>query len=104
MVELSYFALILLVTCCMAAGIVGAVVHTWSLRARTYSLEDRLAIVEGTLQREVKTRAGQERWRKPTKEEEAIALALATPPPPPAPAYKNWWENPSLKKGAYVPE
>jgi hypothetical protein len=89
MVELSYFALILLLTCCMAAGVVGGVVHTWSLRARTYSLEDRVAIVEGTLSREVKTRAGQERWRKPTKDEEAVALALANPPQPQA---KNWWE------------
>lgn len=103
MVELSIFGVILLVTCCMAAGIVGGVVHTWKLRAVSYSLDTRLAIVEGLLQREVKARAGQERWKKPSRDEEALALAatLAAHNAPQAP--KNWWDPPGVKKGAYVP-
>lgn len=88
--QLSIFSLILLVTCCIAAGVVAGVVHTWSLRAHAYSLEDRLSIVEGTLAREVKVRAGQERWKKPDKDAELVK-SLATIPI--APARKlNWWE------------
>lgn len=89
MVELSYFALFLLFVACVAAGVVAAVVHTWSLRALAYSLETRLAVVEGNLLREVKARAGQERWKKPDKD-----LALASELVKPEPARKlNWWET-----------
>ena len=93
MVEFSIFGLILLFSCFLAAGVVGGVVHTWSLRARTYSLEDRVAILEGTLQREVKTRAGQERWKKPDKDLELLNAVNASPSRRP-----NWWEVPARVK------
>lgn len=97
MVELSYFALFLLFVCCMAAGVVSGVVHTWSLRALAYSLDTRLAVVEGLLQREVKARAGQERWKKPARDEEMIKALL----PQPVASNLPWWKNPSLKQGGY---
>lgn len=95
MVELSYFALILLFIGCLAAGVVAGVVHTWSLRARTYSLEDRVDRMEGNLSREVKARAGQERWKKPDKDE---ALLAAMKQPPPQGRMLNWWEKQGVAK------
>lgn len=95
MVEFSIFGLILLVSCFIAAGVVAGVVHTWSLRARTYSLEDRVAILEGTLQREVKTRAGQERWKKPDKDAALINSMNQNAIPARRP---NWWETPAKVK------
>lgn len=87
MVELSYFALFLLFCACIAAGVVAGVVHTWSLRALTYSLDTRLAVVEGLLQREVKARAGQERWKKPDKDLELLKSVTESSVRKP-----NWWE------------
>jgi len=89
--ELGFFALILLITACIAAGVTAAVVHTWSLRALAYSLETRLAVVEGTLTREVKARAGQERWKKPDRTDELVASLAARPAVPERKA--NWWET-----------
>lgn len=86
--QLTIFALILLVTGCIAAGVVGALIHTWSLKALAFSLEVRLGVVEGTLQREVKARAGQERWKKPDRDLELLAAAQVVPV-----RKKNWWEN-----------
>lgn len=90
MVELTYFALFLLFGGCLAAGVVAGVVHTWSLRARTYSLEDRVDRMEGNLSREVKARAGQERWKKPDKDAELMASLTKQN----VTAHKpNWWET-----------
>lgn len=88
--EYPFFALILLIVSCIAAGVVAGVVHTWSLRARTYSLEDRVDRMEGNLSREVKARAGQERWKKPDKDIELLAKAAQQPE-----RRKNWWEQPT---------
>jgi hypothetical protein len=102
MVELSFFAVFVLVVACVAAGVTAAVVHTWSLRALTYSLETRLAVVEGTLSREVKARAGQERWKQPAKAEADLAARLAIAAQGSAPARPvPWWKNPALKQGGY---
>jgi hypothetical protein len=92
MVELSYFALFLLFVACLAAGVTAAVVHTWALRAHTYSLENRLSVVEGTLTREVKARAGQERWKKPAQDDALVQQLLAAKATPP-PKKLNWWET-----------
>jgi len=90
---LPIFALILLIAGCIAAGVVAAVIHTWSLRALAFSLDTRLGVVEGTLLREVKARAGQERWKKPDKDKEEMLRAL-TGGDPPQPAKKyNFWET-----------
>jgi len=91
MVELTYFALILLFIGCLAAGVVAGVVHTWSLRARTYDLEDRVDRIEGNLSREVKARAGQERWKKPDKDLQLLE-AMKTAAPAQG-RMLNWWER-----------
>jgi len=99
--ELGLFALIVLVTACVAAGVCAAVVHTWSLRALAFDLSTRLAMVEGSLQREVKARAGQERWKKPAKDEALAAELLASKVTAQRP--RNWWEPEGVKPGAYTP-
>jgi len=96
MLDLSYFALLVLVVSCIAAGVVAGVVHTWTLRASLYDLQSRLEVVEGNLLREVKARAGQERWKKTDKDAELIK---ALQPTQPAPQRRyNWWEG--VGKGA----
>jgi hypothetical protein len=102
MVELGYFALFLLLTGCIAAGVIAGVIHTWSLRAVTYSLSARVDVVEGILSREVKARAGQERWKKPAVSAAQLQAELAAIAPPVAARPVNWWENPNIKKGAHV--
>jgi len=91
MVEIGYFALFLLVVAAIAAGVVAGVVHTWTLRASLYDLQSRLEVVEGNLLREVKARAGQERWKKTDKDAELIKN-LAAPPIQSTVRY-NWWER-----------
>jgi len=98
MVDLPIFALIVLVSACLAAGVCAAVVHTWQLRASLYDVQSRLEVVEGNLLREVKARAGQERWKKPDKDL-ALAQALVQSPAQPAARY-NFWEDPKLRRGA----
>jgi len=88
--ELSYFALFLIFTGCLAAGVVAAVVSTWSLRARLYSVENELTIVSARLLSEVRARAGQERWKKPDKDAELVQSLMANPQPV---KKKNWWET-----------
>lgn len=95
MVSLSYFALFLLFTACLAGGVVAGVVHTWSLRARTYALEDRVDRIEGNLSREVKARAGQERWKKPDRDAEAVAAMMQSANQG---RKLNWWEKPGVAK------
>jgi hypothetical protein len=97
-VEWSFFTLILVATCSVALGVCAAVINTWSLRSRLFSLEDQVAVMQGTLQREVKTRAGQERWKKPSLEEQMLLAGQTITPPQ---KKFNWWENPALKRGAY---
>jgi len=91
-------ATILLVLACIAVGVVSAVVTTWSLRARLYSLEDRVGIIEGVTQREVKIRAAQSRSPKSTSDNIALEqLKLLGNQPA---AYQGpWWMNPALKRG-----
>ena len=92
--EWTSFAFILLIVACIAVGVTSAVVRTWTLHSRTYSLEDRVAVIEGNLTREVKTRAAQERWKKPDKDLELLQQAQLTPQ-----RKMNWWERP----GATMP-
>jgi len=93
-------ALTLLITSIVAGAVAGALVRTWSIHRRLYSLEDRLLVVEGVTQREVKIRAGQERWKRPSKDDEALAAALALSSRA-ASAKLPWWKNPDLKQGGY---
>lgn len=84
------YAILLLVVGCIAVGVAAAVVRTWSLHARTYSLEDRVACLEGVTTREVKIRAAQARYAKPDKDAELLA-ALQPKETVPATRY-NWWQ------------
>lgn len=84
-------ATLLLISGSVAVGVVAAVVRTWSLHRRAYSLEDRMAVVEGILQREVKTRAAQERWRKPDKDQELLETMRNQKVQPTR--QLNWWEK-----------
>jgi hypothetical protein len=88
-IEIGIFGLIVLVSCCVAAGVCGALIHTWNLKALSYSLETRVATVEGILTREVKARAGQERWKKPDKDLELLKAAQTLP----TGRVPNWWEK-----------
>jgi hypothetical protein len=99
--ELGIFALIVLVTSCIAGGVCAAVIHTWGLKALTYSLDTRLSVVEGTLTREVKARAGQERWKKPDRDHALAADLLSQGQP--VGRKLNWWERPDLPRSANVP-
>lgn len=56
-----------------------------------YEVSDRLTVLEGTLTREVKARAGAERWKKPDKDKELISeLVAQTPAQVPK---MNWWQT-----------
>lgn len=95
------YGIILLFVSAVATGVVSAVVKTWAFHTRLYSLEDTVNVMHGNLQREVKIRASQERWKKPSLEEALVTEALATPP-----ARKSklpWFQRPNLPKRSYVP-
>jgi len=89
-VDWSSVAGILLIVACVAAGVTGAVLRTWALHSRLYSVEDRIAVLEGVTQREVKIRAGQARQARPDKDV-ALLQALQTTPGP-IERKANWWE------------
>lgn len=84
------YALLLVVVGCLAVGVTGAVVKTWSLHRRTYSLEDRMGVLEGVQQREVKIRAAQA--RTPKSQDDQILLEHMKNVAPVK--KKNWWEKP----------
>jgi len=91
-------ATILLVLASIAVGVVSAVITTWSLRARLYSLEDRTSILEGVTQREVKIRAAQSRPSSLARDEVALRQ-LSELVQKPAEYRGPWWLNPALKRG-----
>jgi len=95
------FAYILLIVGAVAVGVTSAVARTWSLHSRTYTLEDRVSVLEGIQSREVKIRAAETRWKKPSAEEAAITAALAAPPP--VKSKLPWWQKPNLPKRSYAP-
>lgn len=91
-------ATILLIVACICVGVTSSVVATWALRSRLYSVEDRLNVMEGVTQREVKIRAATSRMVRPNKDEELIEAALKAGP---AAKQPNWWEMTTGKKGAH---
>jgi hypothetical protein len=90
-------ATILLITSCVAAGVVSAIVVTWRLRSDLYSFGDRLSVVEGIQTREVKIRAGAERGRRLSADEEALKVAIEHPPASQT-RRLNFWETEHVKK------
>lgn len=71
-----YAAILLLLAAAAGAGFLGAFLRSWSFHSRLYALENALAVVEGTLQREVKARAAGERWKKKDLLDETIEAAV----------------------------
>lgn len=84
------YGLLLLITAVVSGGALGAIVRAWSMSSRLYSLEDRVMILEGVTQREVKIRASESRWRKPSKDEDFIEKVFANQKESKAKA-KAWW-------------
>ena len=85
-------ATILLLVAAIAVGTVAAVARTWALHSRIYSLEDRVAVVEGVTQREVKIRAAQSRTPNLAKDE-ALLKELTAKASSPQGRKVNWWET-----------
>jgi len=83
-------ALFLLSLSGIAAGVAGAFLRTWSIHSRLYSLEDRTSVVEGIQQREVKIRAAEAKFRRPTAMEESIEAHLTQKAPP---KKEPWWKK-----------
>lgn len=94
------YGILLAAACVVGGGVLGAVIRAWSISTSLKDIEFRCTLIEGILQREVKTRAANTRWSKPDPNEELVKAALTikgnTKTVP-------WWQNPDLKKGAYVP-
>lgn len=84
------YAFLLVFTSAIALGVVSAVVRTWSLHRRVYSLEDRLGVLEGVQQREVKIRAAQARAPKGQADEDLFKAMQHTPTQG---RKLNWWEK-----------
>lgn len=86
------YALLVVVAAVLGGGVSGALIRTWSLHSRLFSLETRVGIAEGVLTRETKTRAATERWKKTDKaEQELLELAAGNKNASTA-RQKNWWE------------
>lgn len=77
---------------CLALGFLGSFASKWSLQSKLYSLEDRLTLVEGSLLREVKSRAATARWQKQSVEEAAIEAALSIKAEPVG-KKRKWFEG-----------
>ena len=92
------YAVVLLVAMALAVGVTGAVVRTWSLHRRVYSLEDRLEVIEGVQTREVKIRAAQSRPPKRDMDD-ALMQQLAALPQGAGTRKQNWWEKKGAKAG-----
>jgi hypothetical protein len=99
--EWSFAAVTLLIVACIAVGVTSAVVCTWRLRLTLLELSDAVIVLQGIQNREVKVRAGQERWKKPDKDHALAQDLLMQGQPVQRPL--NWWERGPGTKGAYVP-
>lgn len=86
-------ALLLVVAAVIGGGVAGALLRTWSIHSRLFSLETRLGVAEGVLTRETKTRAAQERWKKSDKAEEEILALAASVKNAGTTRVLNWWEK-----------
>lgn len=80
----------LLLLSAFALGYAGGCLRTWSLHRRTYSLECAVADLENKVLVEVKRRAGHERQRDRTIDEDILKAAAAKQPAKPT---VPWWQN-----------
>lgn len=92
--DTTYGAFLLLIACVLGGGVAGALLRTWDIHRRLYSLEVQLAEVQGIVQREVKIRAGQTKTSVPRVDKEAMELLKGAQTLQPAtPAPLQWWPS-----------
>lgn len=90
--DTTYGAFLLLIACVLGGGVAGALLRTWDIHRRLYSLEVQVAEVQGIQQREVKIRAGQTKTSVPRIDKEALELLKTAQTQPPAQATPlQWW-------------
>lgn len=93
------YGLLLLISLVLGGGISGAIVSTWSIRTRLYSLEVAQATLERSHLQEVKRRAAGERWKPKPEDELLSALVDKKDVAPMRP--KTWFDDyihPDLKR------
>lgn len=91
--DTTYGAFLLLIACVLGGGVAGALLRTWDIHRRLYSLEVQLAEVQGIVQREVKIRAGQSKAAVPRVDKEALELLKGAQNLQAAGAAPvNWWQ------------
>lgn len=74
------YAILVMISVAIGAGVFGAIARGWSLSSRLYSLDDRMSLVETNLLREVRARAAGARWTKRDEQEDLIQQALLDQP------------------------
>jgi len=95
-------SILVLIVAVVAGGVLGGVLRGWSLLATQYALSERVSLLEGSLLREVKSRAAKERWSRTAQDvagiDDAVLAAAAKKPEPPL---QQWWTNPQGRPRAY---
>lgn len=83
------------------AGVCGAVVSSWTLRSRLYSLEYDVATLQDNLTREVKKRAGAEGGKTKKIEEDLLTNIAKEPTRRP---FDAWWMPYAERAGRANPD
>lgn len=92
LMDTTYGAFLLLIACVLGGGVTGALLRTWDIHRRLYSLEVQLGETQGIVQREVKIRAGQTKSTVSKVDRDAAELLRAAQPAQPAQAPPmQWW-------------
>lgn len=84
------YAVLLVVVGSIAVGVTAAILRTWFLASRLLVLENAVAILEGTVQREVKVRAGMMRQQQRASTDELVLAELQAKKLPPE-RKAPWW-------------
>ncbi len=91
------YGYLLVIASVIAGGVVGALVRSWSIMSRLYSLEDRVGVLEGVTTREVKIRAAQSRGQKTSVDDQTLKDLQALGGQHVGMKKKNWWERLPVK-------
>lgn len=90
--DTTYGALLLLIACVIGGGVAGALLRTWDIHRRTYTLEVLMGEMQGIVQREVKIRAGTARQAAPKIDREVQEMVRAAGNTPATQAVPlQWW-------------
>jgi len=84
------YAVLLVIVGSIAVGVTAAILRTWFLSSRLLVLENAVAILEGTVQREVKVRAGMMRQQQRASADELVLAELQSQKLP-AEKKQPWW-------------